>query len=71
MIGLILSSSKHFEKSDTDNTIVTFTAIGSAFLYYWIKARLPLKNMVLKVILSFIITEMISGALIGILTAYL
>jgi len=71
LIGIVISASKIFIYSDVDSTIVTLIALGSAFLYYWLKSKLRTENNKVKIFIAFILSYSISAIAVGVLTSFL
>lgn len=69
--GLIWSMAQGFRKSSIDEFIVLVIAIGAGFFYHRLKNKVKINNGIWKTIVTFIILEMISGFLIGLLTSIL
>jgi hypothetical protein len=67
--GLIWVFSQNFKKTTVDEIIILIIVIGAGFLYYPLKSKIKIKNELVRIILTFIILEIIAGALIGFLTA--
>jgi len=67
--GLIWVFSQNFKKTALDELIILIIAIGTGFLYYPLKSKIKIKNEILRIILTFIIIEIVAGGLIGFLTA--
>jgi hypothetical protein len=67
--GLIWTFAQNFKKTALDELIILIIAIGTGFLYYPLKSKIKIKNEILRIILTFIIIEIVAGGLIGFLTA--
>ena len=69
--GLIWYFSQGFSKTTTDELIILVIAIGAGFFYHRLKAKIKIKNEVARIIITFIILEVIAGGLVGFLTTLL
>jgi|SRR3989344_7060526 len=67
--GLIFSMAQSFNKSTADELIILAIAIGAGFIYYPLKSKIKIKNEVVKIIITFLILEIIAGGLTGFLTS--
>jgi predicted PurR-regulated permease PerM len=63
--GLIWTFAQSFKKNTVDEFIVLVVAIGAGFFYHRIKSKIKIKNEAARIIVTFIIIEIIAGALIG------
>ncbi len=67
--GLIFAGAQSFRSTSSGEIIVFIVAIGAWFFYYRLKAKIKLKNEIVKSILTFLILFVISGLLVGFLTS--
>ncbi len=67
--GLIWTIAQSFNKSIIDEFIIVVITIGAGFFYYRLKSKIKFKNEVAKIIIAFVILEIVSGLLIGFLTS--
>lgn len=66
--GLIWVFAQSFRKTAVDEFIILIVAIGAGFFYYRIKAKIKIKNDVIRVIITFFIIEIITAILISLAT---
>jgi len=67
--GLIWVFAQGFRKTAIDEFIILVIAIGAGFFYRRLKRKIKIKNEAVKIIITFIIIEVIAGFLVGLLTA--
>jgi len=65
--GAVWYYSEQFRRTMIDGFIVLVVAIAAGFFYYRLKQKIKIKNEGVKVIMSFIIIEIIASVLIGFL----
>ena len=66
IVGLIIGSGTPFAKTLIGGEIVLiFVAIGAGFLYYPLKSKIRIKNEIVKVVITFLILEIIAGMSVG------
>ena len=70
--GLIFAIAKqtNFTKTLGGELTVAVVAIGAGFFYHRLKEKIKIKNNVARFIVTFIILEMIAGALVGLLIPF-
>lgn len=66
--GSVWYFAQNFNKTPFDNLTILIVAIGAGFLYYRLKSKIKIKNEIAKIILTFVILEIVAGFLIGFLT---
>lgn len=66
--GLTWVFAQNFKKTIADELIILVLAIGVGFFYYPLKSKIKIKNEIVKIILTFIILEIVAGFLTGFLT---
>jgi len=67
--GLIYAMAQNFNKTTVDELIILAVAIGAGFFYHRIKSKIKIKNEAARILATFVLIEIIAGALIGISTA--
>lgn len=64
--GLIIGASQSSVWNDSvGKFIILFLAIGAGFFYYPVKSKIKIKNEAIRVIVTFLILEIIAGFLAG------
>lgn len=66
--GLIWYFSQSFSKTTNDELIILIVAIVSGLIYHRFKVKIKIKNEFLRVVVTFFLIEIISGAIVGLLT---
>lgn len=67
--GLIWYFAQSFATTTINELIVLVIAITSGFFYYRLKSKIKIKNEIARIILTFIILQIIAGISTGFLTA--
>lgn len=66
--GLIFGAAQTFVRNYYwGETILIVLAIGAGFLWYPLKSKIKIKNEVVKIIITFLILEIVAGLLLGFL----
>lgn len=67
--GTIWYYSEKFKQTPIDSLIVLFIAIAAGFFYYRLKSKIRVKNEIARIVITFLILEIIAGGLIGLFTS--
>lgn len=68
VFALIWGVSQRFVTKPIDTLVVLAIAVGGGYFYHRLKAKIRIKNGAMRIVVTFIILEMVAGFLIGFLT---
>lgn len=67
--GIIWYLGQNFSRTSYDGIIVLIIAVLCGYFYHWLKGKISIKTEWVRIVVTFVILEIISGFVVGILTS--